>query len=399
MTRASSLALLSWIVGCGGAVGTENAPGPGARPGSNETAIDFETDPQSCGRAGRVCDDGVCKNGMCAPRVEAIATTPSAVFDIAVLDGRVWAAIARAENGPVTFPIVRFDGSGPTTVIADNGPWTCIDRLSDCIVADETTVYVTAHEKTKTRVRRFGADGSERSTLEMPGDGFGRSQLYADGGRIVARGLLGGVAIGAEDGVVTPIRVLPQSTMWPVLSGSDVFIADQSAVQRVGFDGSLSRVGAVMGGVAAMAVGPTDILALGHVPDRAPMVFRFPRNDRSDVLPPRGTLLAAEREAIGTATIGVPAETVEQVYERAVQAKGRFYFTWVVRSADRETFARVIVVWSEERGFRPFAPITVPLDDESAVRLEVSNERLYWMEQPTSKDGQHPPWRVMSLPL
>ena len=77
------------------------------RPPTCAESVDFQSDPQNCGRCGRVCDDGACHHGSCAPRVEATydsRSTLSCVDDYEVVGGVVFIAnytdgLFRVHNG------------------------------------------------------------------------------------------------------------------------------------------------------------------------------------------------------------------------------------------------------------------------------------------------------------
>ena len=341
---------------------------------------------------------------MCTPRVEgdSSALPSTIVSELGVVDGHVYAGLTHRPNVdvPAAFPLVRFETGKPVTVLADRG-MNCSDNRVECLRADGRTIFVGTAAGEALRFKRFSADGTASRDVVAPDDGYRLPQMSADDGRLLLRGTVGPMAVIGEDGRATRLTELRYAA-WPVLSGADAFLANQDAVERVGLDGAVSTMGTIpRGKIVSIAAGKAALFALARSTDgtEATTLYRFPRTGRQ-VAPDVAASLAAEAiQALNEATIDVPGATARAIDERPVELDGRFYFTMMVSAPDRSQSARVIVEWSEARGFRPFATVVVPLGETRAVRLEASNGRLYWIEQPMEGNGAGPPWRIVSSPL
>ena len=409
--------MLLLLCGCGGAVSTEAAPAPAAKAtpspdGCAETTA-FSTDAENCGRCGHVCDDGTCTNGMCTPRVEASsALLPQTVVgDIAIAGGYVWASLADLRpNAQFAFPLVRIR-DGKSATVFDNGE-TCLDKSTECLVTDGEVVFSAARENQKAIGRRFAPDGAPFPSVELPeGHAF---QMSADKGRLAVMGSRGTLASAEPLAAASAALGLFPSAAWPVLVDAYVYVADAYLLRRVGLNGRTVCAGVTVSPdlgrnvkLTGTAVSGGFVFGVASKADKEPAVFRFSIS-HADIDGPEAdangpelvaTLSDEARAALGTATIGVPPTSVEVVDERPVSAHGNLYFTVLVSASEPQVRARVIVEWSEARGFRPFAQMGASVGNDSAARLEVSNGRLYWVEQPTVAGVAVPRWSIASLPL
>lgn len=412
MRLGTTSLLLLFATGCGAATAAEtSSPPPTETPSGGspskpaptcDAATDFETNPQHCGRCGRACDDGACTRGMCKPRLEAdgSALEGTIVTDLGVVGGRAFVGLYSRNVSPLVYPLVRFDGGKPVKVLDDRGIGASNMRV-ETMSSDGKTLFVGAKVGGALVLKRFAADGTAEKDILVPEDGYGSPQMSADDGRLVLRGTVGPMALFAKDGKATRLPELRSAT-WPTLSADDVFLADRATVERVGVDGTMSTVGDVPDGViVGLAVGKTSIFAMTRPPDggQGQTLYRFPRVGTQRKPDLTAALPADALEAMNAATVKVPNPVAYPIEERAIEVDGRFYFTLVVQEPKGGTSARVIVEWSESRGFRSFATVLGPYAGMISSRLQASDGRLYWLEQPGVGDANGPAWRIMSAPL
>lgn len=390
--------------------GAEPGTDGGGDPVSTPTCTDatsFETDPKNCGRCGRACDDGACNAGLCAPRVEATgAVLPSSVAEeIAVVDGHLFARLS-AQANPATHPIVRFDGGKLVTVFADSRLG-CGSQKIECMVSDGKTLFVETSAGNATTgeavvIKRFSGDGKSLTDILVPDDGYAFPQMAAESGRVLLRGVTGPAALFSEDGKVERLPPLRYSE-WPILSKDQVLFSNIHAIERVSVGSGAVVVGKVdyttSSRINAIAANDRFVYALSESGQTSlPTDSRFPRTG-SDAPPERTEVISAEAvERLNAASLKAPGATARSIEERAIMVEDRFYFTLRVMTVDQSKQRRVIVEWSEGRGFRPVAAIE-PWPGESGTRLVVGNHRLYWLEQPALTTVDRPAWRILSVPL
>lgn len=413
----SLLLLLFVATGCGApttaetsspARPTETSSGgspsdPKPAPTCDDTT-DFETNPQHCGRCGRACDDNTCTRGMCKPRLEgdSSALAGTVVGELGVVEGRVYAGVLSSPRTgePPARPLVRFDGGKPVTVVQDRG-LSANDPRVEHMRSDGKTVFVGTLVGGAMVLKRFAADGTAGKDVLVPEDGYGFPQMSADDGRLLLRGIVGPMALFGDDGKAKRLPELRNVT-WATLSGADIFLAGQTIVERMGLDGKMSTVGEAPDGVIlSMAVGKSAVFALTTAGEstKTHTLLRFPRGGNES--PPDLTAVfpAEALEAMNAATLKAPVVLASPTGERSVEVDGRVYFTMLIQEPKVAPSARVIVEWSEARGFRPFATLLTNDGATTPTRLEVSNGRLYWLEQPHARDDIRPPWRILSAPL
>lgn len=368
---------------------------------------DFEADAKNCGRCGRACDDGACKAGVCAARVEATsAGLPDTIgTEIAVVEGRLFASTSYSPNirtTPSTKPLVRFENGKPVTVLPDAG-LTCLEARTECLVTDGKTLFVhtlVGDQNTGTTpvIKRFKGDGTPLKDMFLPGEGYGFPAMSAEAGRLLVRGIVGPTALFAEDGKAVRLTELRNGS-WPVLAGGEAYVANNQTIERVAVGSGTSTIGTLprtSTSIRSIAANDRFIYVLAEAAS-VPIVHRFTRMG-NDAPPERNEPLSEGALAtLNAASIDVPGATVRVLEERAVVHENRFYFTLVITSPDFAKSARVIVEWSEDRGFRSVG--TIPGREGSGTRLVVGKGRLYWLEQPPFGDNERPVWRIVSVPL
>lgn len=423
-----SCALLLLLAGCTATTttntGATSSSSGGAEPGASSSGstspppapvcsdtTDFETDAKNCGRCGRACDDGACNAGVCAPRVEATgAAMPMSIAEeIAVVEGRLFARLSHTPNPrttPSTHPIVRFEGGKLVTVLPD-ARYGCGGQRVECMASDGKTLFamtVTGDATTgeASIIKRFDRDGTARKDILVPEEGYGFSQMAAEGGRVVLRGVTGPTALFYEDGKVAQLTPLRNAT-WPILSGADVLFANIHSIERVSVGSGSVVVGKVpfttSSGIDSLAANDRFVYAVAATGQQLlPTVHRFPRTG-NDADPEKTEVISAEAvERLNAASLKTTNANARTIQERSITYEGRLYFTLLLTTQDQTTSSRMIVEWSEDRGFRAVATIPVR-QGESGTRLVVGERRLYWLEQPAVVADDRPTWRILSVPL